>query len=256
MENRNRNILVVLIGIVIAVAILSSFGLRLFYRDTDRIQLPTGEASPTPDSVPGMDSGLVRVEITPETVQSVIAMLARPSSYYREVTVEDFWGEGESGVTQAKVWVDGGWTMTEATWPGGTVRHSIVGDGRFWLWYGGEEQVLEGPADAFSADLEGQRIPTYEDVLELETDSILSADYRTLEGLSCIYVESAADAYGWVRRYWVDADSGLLVCAELAQDGVLTYRMSSYTVERPVPADTAFVLPDGSVLHTVGGQEA
>ena len=254
MENRNRNILVVLIAVVIAVAILSSFGLRLFSRTTDRIQLPTGEASPTPDNAPGMASGMVRVEVTPETVQAVIAMLARPSSYYREVTVEDFWGEGQSGVTQAKVWVDGGWTMTEATWPGGTIRHSIVGDGQVWLWYGGEESVLNTPADDRSADLEGQRIPTYEAVLELESDSILAADYRSLEGLSCIYVESEGDG-GLVRRYWVDADSGLLVCAELAQDGVVTYRMSSYAVEQPVPADTAFALPDGSVLHTVGGQE-
>ena len=45
MERRNRNILVVLIGIVITVAMLSSFGLGLFSPDTAKIQLPTPAAS-------------------------------------------------------------------------------------------------------------------------------------------------------------------------------------------------------------------
>ena len=47
-------------------------------------------------------------------------------------------------------------------------------------------------------------------------------------------------------------DSGLLVSAETTLDGTLTYRMTAYTMERPAPAGTAFALPDGTVLHTVG----
>ncbi|MFR2332590.1 MAG: hypothetical protein ACLS63_06570 [Flavonifractor plautii] len=208
MERRKRNLLVVLIGIVIVVAMVSSFGLGLFAPDTAKIVLPTPEVSQQPGGEPGEQSGLVLVDVTPETVQSVIRdTLSRPDRYTRAVTIEDFWGEGESGTTHADVWVDGGWTQTEAALPGGTVRYSIVGDGQFWLWYGGDRTALSGPADGHSADLEGQRIPTYEDVLELEQDAIAAAGYEEKGGLACIYVETGEDALGYVK-YWVSVDSG------------------------------------------------
>lgn len=252
MERKNRNILVVLIAIVIAVAMISSFGFGIFAPDTAQIVLPEPAASSTLTQDTGKpEDGLVRVDVTPQTVQNVIATLTRPTSYYREVTIEDFWGDGESGVTTAKVWVDRGWTKTEVIWPGGTVRSSIVGNEQVWLWYGNDRTVLTAPADAHSADLEGQRIPTYETVLSLEQEQISAASYEEKGGLSCIYVETTADEQNYIQRYWVSVDSGLLVCAETAQGGTLVYRMSSYAVERPAPSDTSFELPDGTVLHTI-----
>ncbi|MFQ9601446.1 MAG: hypothetical protein ACLRZ3_17970, partial [Flavonifractor plautii] len=236
------------------VAMVSSFGLGLFAPDTAKIVLPTPEVSQQPGGEPGEQSGLVLVDVTPETVQSVIRdTLSRPDRYTRAVTIEDFWGEGESGTTHADVWVDGGWTQTEAALPGGTVRYSIVGDGQFWLWYGGDRTALSGPADGHSADLEGQRIPTYEDVLELEQDAIAAAGYEEKGGLACIYVETGEDALGYVEKYWVSVDSGLLVCAEQWKGEELTYRMTSYAVstDRTLFGLTEFALPDGTVLHTV-----
>ena len=47
-------------------------------------------------------------------------------------------------------------------------------------------------------------------------------------------------------------DSGLLVQAELLQDGQAVYRMTSAALERPAPSDASFTLPDGTVLHEVG----
>lgn len=249
MERRKRNIVVVLIAAIIAVAILSSFGLGIFAPDTAKIILPSTGPSSSPGQ--GESGDVVRVEVTPQTVQSVIATLNRPESYGRTVTIVDIWGEESQGTTQAQVWVDGGWTRTDATLPGGSVRHSIVGEGQFWIWYGGEQEVLTGPADGSSADLEGQRIPTYETVLDLEPDTIAAADYEALDGLSCIYVETQADETGHVERYWVDDDSGLLVQAELLKDGQAVYRMTATALERPAPSDASFTLPDGTVLHTV-----
>lgn len=250
MERRKRNIVVVLIAAIIAVAILSSFGLGIFAPDTAKIVLPSADASPSPGSTE--DSGVVRVEVTPQTVQNVIATLNRPESYARTVTILDIWGENEQGTTQAQVWVDGGWTRTDAVWPGGTIRHSIVGDGKFWIWYGNDGEVLTGEADKNAADLEGQRIPTYETVLDLDPDTITAADYEALDSLSCIYVETELDETGHTERYWVDDDSGLLVQAELLKDGQVVYRMTAGGLERPVPSDASFTLPDGTVLHQVG----
>lgn len=108
-------------------------------------------------------------------------------------------------------------------------------------------------ADGHSADLEGQRIPTYEDVLELEQDAIAAAGYEEKGGLACIYVETGEDALGYVEKYWVSVDSGLLVCAEQWKGEELTYRMTSYAVstDRTLFGLTEFALPDGTVLHTV-----
>ncbi len=255
MERRNRNILVVLIAAVISVAVLASFGLNLFAAPLPPIVMPTPPADAgqgvDPDGLQG-STGLVRVEVTPETVQNVIATLSRPDSYYREVTLTDFWGTDGSASTTARVWVDGGWTKTEAVWSSGTVRTSIVGDGAVWWWYQGSREAASAPADGRSADLEGQRIPTYEDVLALDQARITGARYEEREGLSCIYVETASSRLGRLERYWVSEESGLLVAAETLDGDRVIASMSSYTVERPVPANAAFTLPDGTVLHRPG----
>lgn len=254
MERRKRNIIVALIAVIITVAILSSFGLGVFAPDTAKIILPEAEPSASPGGLENED--LVRVEVTPQTVQNVIATLKRPESYGRTVTIQDIWGEDadQQGTTQAQVWVDGGWTRTDAAWPGGTVRHSIVGDGQVWIWYGSSQEVLTAPADDTSADLEGQRIPTYETVLDLDPDAIAVAEYQALDSLGCIYVETVPDEAGHVERYWVDDDSGLQVKAEQLKDGQVVYRMTATALERPAPSDSSFTLPDGTVLHTVTGQ--
>ena len=111
--------------------------------------------------------------------------------------------------------------------------------------------MLNGKAEEDSADLEGQRIPTYEDVLALDQETIAAAGYEEKEGLACIYVETVPDSQGYVEQYWISVDSGLLACAETWLDGQLVYRMSAYTVDQPVPEEASFTLPDGTVLHTV-----
>ena len=253
MERKKRNLMVVLIAAVIVVAILASFGLRLFVPDTAKIVLPTPAASASPGLEPGTGSGLVRVDVTPETVQTVIGQtLTRPESYFREVTIEDFWGDGEQSSTTARVWVDGGWTMTESAMADGAIRHTIVGEGQFWLWYDGDRTPVTGPADDRSADLEGQRIPTYEDVLKLKQSDIADAGYEDKEGVACIFVETVPDSNGYVERYWISTDSGLLACAETSLEGQLIYRMSAFSVDRPVPENASFTLPDGTVLHDPG----
>ena len=254
MEGKKTNLLLVFTGVVIVVAVIASFGMGLFVPDTAKIVLPTPTPSGQPEDSPNVGDGLVRVEVTPQTVQNVIRTLARPESYYREVTVTDFWGDGEGdqGVTHAQVWVDGGWTMTRAAWPGGVVRCSTVGGQQLWPRHEGGQSVLSGQADEYSADLEGQRIPTYEDVLALDPESIVETGYVERETLPCIYVETAPNAVGGWERYWVSVDSGLLVCAERGREEQVLYRMTAYAVERPAPEGEPFALPDGTVLHTAG----
>ena len=75
---KNRTLIVVLIALVVVAAVLASFGLSLFPGQIPRVELPTpGTGSPqqtVSPTGPGGDEFLA-VEVTPDTVQEVIATL-------------------------------------------------------------------------------------------------------------------------------------------------------------------------------------
>lgn len=250
MEGKSRNILVILIILVIAVAVFSSFGMDMFTPASPPITLPPVEESrpggETPEDDPNENQILVFV--TPETVQNVIATLARPSSYYCQVTVE--YSESGGRLT-AEQWVDGGWSKTDATLPSGTVRHSIVGEEWVYYWYGNSRTWTSAPADAHSADLEGPHIPTYEDVLAEKPACITAADYVEKNGMACIYIAVEDPELGSVSRYWISVESGLLAAAEQVKEDRVVLSMTATAAERPVAPGQEFSLPDGTVLHTV-----
>lgn len=247
MERNNRTLLVVLIAVVIAVAVLSSFGLPLFSNPTPTITLPTPVPTVTLGPSDARQEEGARVEVTPATVQSVIAVMDRLESYTRTVTTTL---EGVSAT--ARVWVDGGWTRADMELSDHLVAHTIVGDGTVWRWYGNDRSVATWTADGSSVDVEGQRIPTYEDVLALDPDSITAAGYEEKNGVACVYVEVAVPLLSQVERFWVSADTGLLTAAETVVEETVVYSMSATAPESPVPITASFDLPDGTVLHTVG----
>lgn len=248
MERNNRTLLVILIAIVITVAVISSFGLPLFAGPTPTITLPT--PLPTGTEAPGGEEqpGGARVEVTPATVQSVIAVMDRMESYSRTVTTTL-----EGATVTTRVWVDGDWTRTDMDLPDHLTAHTIVGEGRVWRWYGSDRTVVTWTADPSSVDVEGQRIPTYEDVLELETEAITAAGYEEKNGEACIYVEVSVPELDQMERYWVSAATGLLTAAETAAGGEVVYTMAAGAPEGLVlSAASFFTLPDGTVLHAAG----
>ncbi|NLF34528.1 MAG: hypothetical protein GX585_01020 [Clostridiales bacterium] len=256
MERKNRTVIALVIATVIVAAVLSSFGLPMLTGSPPRVELPDISAPAGESDGPGGENGLknsgfVRVDVTPETVQNVIATLDRPASYYREITVEHIWGEEEDarGVTHISVWAADGYTYSDAVLPGGLVQHTLVDGTVRYLWYGNDQKWHARPADEKSADIEAQHIPSYEDVLELEQSAITGTGYELLGEFSCIYIEVEEDTLGYRERYWVDVQSGLLVAAEKVKEGRVTYRMTSNTLEIPVPEGVTFGLPDGTVLY-------
>ncbi len=212
---------------------------------TPHITLP--DSSPLPGQTAGDKTGqvLTVVEITPETVQTAIATLSRPEEYRRTVTVEQFWAGG-SGIYETAVSVSGGWTRTDRTLSSGRTRHTLTDGEVTHIWYDGEE-ARTLPAGNISADNE-QTIPTYEDILALPPGLIVLADYREISGVNCVYVETAADSRGYVLRYWVGADTGLLVASERLLGGETVYRMAALALDQNGPAAADFILPDGTVL--------
>lgn len=251
MEQKNRLVIVVAIVALIVGAIVASFGRVIFAANTPEVILPSASTGPGDASGTGsQEQDYQRVEVTTQTVTGVVATLSRPASYYRELTVETFWNGGSS-VTQVQVWTDGGWSHSVQTLPSGVVRHDLTGGDTLYYWYDGSQDYASAPADERSSDL-AQHIPTYETVLELEPEEIAAAGYELRGDLPCILVEVQDGPL--LRRFWVSVNNGLLVSAESEENGQLVYRMTAYSpVQSPCPADGSFALPDGEVLHTVGG---
>ena len=253
MEPKKRLMIVVAVTILILGAIFASFGRSFFSLKTTDIVLP-GAASasdPTSNSQPeAPELHIQRVEITPDTVQAVIATLERSDSFYRELTVETFWSD-TSTATQIQVWTDNGWSHSRQVLPYGTIRHDLIGSDTLYYWYDGSPWYLTAAADDQSADL-SQRIPTYETILSLSPESISDAGYGYSGDYPCIFVEATEHKLDLLTRFWVSVDTGLLVSAEQMQGDQVVYRMTSYgPVQSPCPSTASFSLPDGTVLHEI-----
>ena len=116
MERKNKLVLFLLIVLVMAVALVSSFGLNIFAGNGAEIVLPTPEGS-APGDEESLEGGgqVLPVRTPPKTVQSIIATLTRPDNYARTVTVEMATGTDQAGSVTANVLVDGARTSIELT---------------------------------------------------------------------------------------------------------------------------------------------
>ncbi len=248
MEEKKRTWFAVLISCVILLAVGYGFALN-FFRDTAQIvvadpSVTDGEGTDT--ETPG-GSQWLPVEVTPQTVQSIIADMDRYQSYQRTVEICYFWGEGEASLITASVVEHGGWLRCETRLPGELVEHSILGNGTLWYWYDEGPDYLQVPASEGVGDLI-QRIPTYEDILLVPAERILRTGYEETNGVPCIFVEVEGEQAGVLEQYWVSTAGGLLVAARREENGRAVYTMTSGDVVRPGVLEAGdLTLPDGTV---------
>ena len=243
--------LYIIVAALIIVTVLLFVGTRWFSGGRAHIVLPGTESSSNSSSDDGgQNDSVVRVEVNAENVQDVIATLSRPEAYSCSMTIETFYSGG-SGTTTVAARVDGGYTRADMKLAGGQTRHLIYGGDKVYIWYNSARSYYSGSAGAITAD-EEERIPTYEDVLEIDSGDIAKADYRTLGDFDCIYVEAKSADGEYAELYWVDVNTGLLVSSEKQKNGETVYSMSAADIVASSPDAAAFTLPDGTVIHTVG----
>lgn len=233
------------VGLLCLVTLSVSLSVRLIFRRTVRVTLPDNLGAPPGITLPqGGRSAVTPLDVTPDTVQSVIATLSRQTRYRRGVQIRRTWSGGAQD-TFVSVTVSGAWTRSDRSLPAGGERHAVTNGVTTYIWYDDDPRILKLPAGNFSADNE-QLIPTYEDVLKLPRERIALADYHRVEsGLPCLYIETTREN-AVMQRYWISVETGLLVAAETLLDDNSIYWMEASEPEEP--AADAFTLPDGTVL--------
>ena len=241
-EEKNRTLLVLAIAVTVIAAIFVSFGLPALTNQIPEVTL----ADLSQPEETETEHVVLPVDITPETVQSVIASLVRPVSYSRTLSVSLYWGDGQQASRQIQIWADENTVKTVAG-GGSGAQHRLVRDGVLRLWYEGDRTWKEiSPAEKAS-DL-AQKIPTYEDILDLDVSSIRSASYEVKNGRNCIHVEAEDPVRNTVDHYWIEAVTGLLTDCETYENGKLAYQMQQTAFSSPLEETGVFLLPDGTAL--------
>ena len=187
---RKRRVTPIGAAFVALVLLVFLFVVRGALHRPAHVVLPQDASSSDVSDASLDDSAVGRIAVRPDTVQSAIATLERPARYSRAITIERYYSGG-SGVDRSSVSVDGAWMRVDTEQASGAQSHTISNGERTWVWYGGSELYYESAA-AFTAD-EEQGIPTYEDILRLDKKRIAAADYRLLDTVDCIFLETAAD---------------------------------------------------------------
>ncbi|MCL2408979.1 MAG: hypothetical protein FWC96_05110 [Oscillospiraceae bacterium] len=239
-------------GAVLCAAAIGIMLITTFFRsDNIAFELPR-TAQPAMQSPGAGDDSLIHVEVTPETVQAVIGeTLSRPETYIRYITIESFWAGGGWAVTDIRTSVTAGAMSLMARLPDGVERRIITTQNSLYIWYGDESSFYTGPlAGGDRAVDEWRMLPTYEDVLLLPPADIIYAGFTELNGELCIYVVYRSPLFGFIRRYYISIELGLVIGAEeFDETGARVYRMTAGEIIIGETDPEAFILPNGfSVL--------
>jgi len=247
-----RILVITVIGVLIIVAALSLMLLTPYLsRESDSIRLPdTPPATERPNGT-GTDA-LDRVEVNKDTIQAVITTIERPDTYNRDIVIESFW-EGGEVTYDISVSVVDGITSLRVLPPSGVDKRIIVTPDTLYIWYRGDRSPFIGETnsagDGSRAADEWQMLITYEDVLRLDKNDMISAGYTEYEGVVCVYAEYRSQLLGNTMTYYISLDLGLVVAAEeYDRDGALIYSMKAGDCAIGEADPAAFILPDGTNL--------
>lgn len=218
--------------VVVAVIIKTVF---FSFPDTLPIDLP-----PSATEQSGDNSNVVAV--TPENVQTVLSSINCLEEYSREYTVTSYWAGGSS-VADIKLWQNGD-RMRISHKQGDGTKNIIISNNTIYIWYSDSDQLFSASVnehDSNSLDRYA-RLITYREILDIPAEQVSAAGYEEKLGENCIYAKYELDN-SYVNHIFVSVDTGLLVAAEVEQNGNITYQMSSLLTTAIAPDDNIFVPP-------------
>ena len=233
--------------LLVAAALLLIHRFGWFDTSTAPVVLPDTSpyaASPPPEG----RGGLIPAKVTPETVQAVVATLSRPDGYSRELQVVSSWLGGEAA-WQVQVWHKGSSTRIRITpeTEGEPEKDVLIQDREILIRYGDDRRVFRSTAGSPALTDALQLIPSYEDVLALEPGQIKEAGYVEQDGVWRILVAAREEPTGYLMRYYVSIETGLLEAADRLDGDQLIYSMRAQQADLAAPEDEVF-LPDWAFI--------
>ena len=247
-----RIILITVFGVLLIVAVIGVMLLSSFLRrDNDTVQLPVA-APPIERPKEHEPDAVDSVEVTRDTIQAVISTLSRPSTYSRDVVVENFWSGGRAEYI-INVYVKNGITSLRTTTPLGIDKRIVVTNDTLYIWYRGDRDfyagIIDSTGDEHRKADEWQMLVTFEDILELDKNYIVDAGYTEYEGEDCVYAVYLSPLLGYSRTYYVSLEIGLVIAAEeYDETGELIYSMTAGESFVGDIDSAMFTLPDGTEL--------
>ena len=231
-------ILTITLVLIAAIALVIVFQWRSSI-ETPSIEIPIPSEDVTPN---GTETSGNPNTVTPQNVQALIELIERPDSFSRGYTITRYYEETES---QEKVTVyqkNGQYRFIHTR--DQQVRNTLLLDGTVYYWYDGLYGIaatkLES-GDILALDRYGGLI-IYEELLELNPEQITLAAYELVHGENCIVVEYESRE-STLCRLSISIDKGLLISAEISEDGVPVYSMTPDFTEITPPTDDFFAPP-------------
>ncbi|MBQ1251057.1 MAG: hypothetical protein IIY00_05615 [Clostridia bacterium] len=190
---------------------------------------------------------LQAVTVDRTNIKKLIGAMQRPESYHLVVGTTLYHSGGQT-TTGADGYVSGGrYKSVVYDAVGGGARHCLIYGEDAYIWSQSSPGVFAGKAGSFTGD-NSLWIPTYELLLELEDDAVLSADYALYGDEYCLAVETLDPLSGNRILYYISVEHGLLVGAQSFEGETLVYALTAEVLPLIEDPNTIFRLPDGTVI--------
>lgn len=191
-----------------------------------------------------------KAAINADNVVQVVREMKRPENYYYESSGELFSGTSSTKYFR-KTWKQGQWQRIDHLSASGVATmHAIYGNEVAFFWEPNSRTYYKTNAGDISAD-NAQMIMTYEDILSLTADEIISASFITHKNQGCIYVVAQPMDLGYQTQYWISTETGLLLAGQAKKDGTVFYTVRIENLKIGEQEDVVFRLPDGTLAMNV-----
>ena len=240
---------VVFVVLLLVYALFSSVR-SAKYRKESLPTLPESSSVQTESTTTDNPTDYSKVGINADNVIQVIREMKRPENYYYETSSELF-SSSSSTKYFRKTWKQGQWQRIDHISPSGVATmHAIYGNGTVFVWEPNSRNYYKTNAGDISPD-DAQMIMTYEDILSLTADEIISASFITHKNQGCIYVVAQPMDLGYQTQYWISTETGLLLAGQAKKDGTVFYSVRVENLKIGEQEDVIFRLPDGTLAMNV-----
>ena len=236
---------------IVAVAIMFSF-FDFGGRDTvGKIVLPresTGDMDVDIGDYSDNLEMLKAVTVSVDNIQDIIQAMKRPDRYRLSVNTTLYYDGGQSTFgAESHVWGERKKIVVYNS-DGLAVSHCLISGGNIYMWSGGSRSYYSGKLGSFTAD-DYMYIPTYEDIIYLDKQDILSADFSLYNEMYCICIEVQDKMSGYRSLYYISAENGLLAGAQSFDGEDLVYSLTADILDFEGKEEDIFALPDGTVVE-------